>query len=380
MIVNRRQFLAGIAATGLVKRVSALPKLPEGKVIGSSRITKRCVDIKADIEIMESTVALDGLKISPDKINGTNQTGTLLGWQVWRNDLGIDLSRWEPEIAALESTPFVQYTDNFLAVYCSAPGYAPTYKDWFDDAAWNTYVLPNVVKIASVIGRCQNQLRGGMLFDVESYQGEIFRYPLQRYATTKSFSEYYMKVRQRGKEFMAAIQEGYANCNVMVTYGYSLAYRPPIFGGLLETSKNGLLPAFIDGMLEQIRPPQLLYDGFENAYDYKTASAFESGYQTIHRHNTCYPWYASDVEMKFRQHYRASFGLWVDYYSNATYYPWETVAPFGGNYFSPTDFEHAVRTALQYTDRYVWIYTYTPDWYATSMPQAYKDALRNAKT
>ena len=376
MHLTRRAFLAGaVAATA----AQALPLLPTGKVIGNFRLTKRCIDLKNHLAAWEDSVHFDGLKISPDKINGTNQTGTLLGWQVWRNDLGIDLSRWEPEIAALESTPFVRYTDNFLAVYCAAPGYTPTYKDWFDDMAWNTYVLPNVVKVASVIQRCQNQLRGGMLFDVESYQGEIFRYPLQPYASTKPFSEYYTKVRQRGREFMAAVQEGYSQCNVMVTYGYSLAYRPPIVGGTLETSKNGLLPAFLDGMLEQIQPPQLLYDGFENAYDYKTVSAFESGYQTIHRHNTCDPWYAADVQMKFRQHYRASFGLWVDYYSNATYSPWETVAPYNGNYFSPVDFEHAVRTALQYTDKYVWVYTYTPDWYGVSMPQAYRDALNTAK-
>lgn len=380
MILSRRQMLAG--ATALVASsaaASALPLLPHGKVIGNARLTKRCAEIKATISSMEALAAFDGLKLSPDKINGTNQTGTLLGWQVWRNDLAIDLARWEPEIAALESTHFVAYTDNFLDVHCSAPGLVPTYKDWFDDTAWHTYVLPNVTKVASVIARCQSQLRGGILLDVESYHGEIWRYPTQPHASTHTFAQYQAKVRQRGREFMQALQAGFAACPVMVTYGYGLAWRPPVVGGTLATSKNGLLPSFLDGLLDAIAPPQLLYDGFEQSYDYKTAAAYQAGYQTIHRHNTCDPWYAADVEQKFRQHYRAAFGIWVDYYSNGTYSPWVTTAPYTGNYFSPAEFQQAVHTALQYTDRYVWVYTYTPDWFGPSMPQAYRDALRQAQ-
>jgi hypothetical protein len=56
------------------------------------------------------------------------------------------------------------------------------------------------------------------------------------------------------------------------------------------------------------------------------------------------------------------------------------LADFSKNYFSPAEFETAVRSALQVSDGYVWIYSERPKWWTKEMlPQAYVKALAIAR-
>jgi hypothetical protein len=53
------------------------------------------------------------------------------------------------------------------------------------------------------------------------------------------------------------------------------------------------------------------------------------------------------------------------------------------NFQPPDKFEGVVRTALQYADEYVWIYTEEPRWWSDSgapvkLPPAYDAAIRRA--
>ena len=66
-------------------------------------------------------------------------------------------------------------------------------------------------------GRC-----AGILFDVEEYEGGLFTYPKQRDAKAKSWDEYAAQARRRGREVMAAFQEGYPDLTVFLTFGHSL--------------------------------------------------------------------------------------------------------------------------------------------------------------
>ena len=50
--------------------------------------------------------------------------------------------------------------------------------------------------------------------------------------------------------------------------------------------------------------------------------------------------------------------------------------------FTPQAFEASIRAALSTADKYVWVYTETPKWWAGAnaktehLPQAYEDAVR----
>jgi hypothetical protein len=157
----------------------------------------------------------------------------------------------------------------------------------------------------------------------------------------------------------------------VLAYGYYLGRRPSLLGGALETARYGLLPAFLDGMLDVIDVPQLLYDGWEFAYGYKTEAQFSTAYDLIHQKGV--DWHAPSVQVKFRQHYRASFGLWIDRDG-----VWDQT-DFTQNYFTPEEFEASLRLALRYTDRYVWIYNNAANWWNGQVPQPYMDALTRAR-
>lgn len=83
------------------------------------------------------------------------------------------------------------------------------------------------------------------------------------------------------------------------------------------------------------------------------------------------------VPDKYRRQVQAGFGIWLDC-------RWRQVGwhldDLTKNYFTPQEFEHSVRAALQVSDRYVWIYTEQPRWWTNErLPPAYIDALRAAK-
>ena len=75
---------------------------------------------------------------------------------------------------------------------------------------------------------------------------------------------------------------------------------------------------------------------------------------------------------------KAGFGVWLD--NDWRRKGWN-LTDFSKNHFSPGEFENAVRSALRVSDQYVWIYTEQPRWWTKDkLPQAYVDALRNART
>ena len=78
---------------------------------------------------------------------------------------------------------------------------------------------------------------------------------------------------------------------------------------------------------------------------------------------------------KYKGHLQAGFGLWMDHKRKG----WD-VADFSKNYFSPAEFETAVRSALEVSDGYVWIYSERPKWWTNEMlPKAYVEALAEAR-
>ncbi len=310
--------------------------------------------MRQNMEKMEQ-LPFDGVVFHVVSSKGGNLT-----WEMW-GGRKFELAEFQHSIDNLKATPFRRLTDRFLRVNVS-----PGNVDWFDDQAWA--VVPHNVGVAAKIakqGGCK-----GFMFDVEQYNDQLFNYGKQKHHATKSFDEYRAKVRQRGQEWMKAVNEAYPDITLLMAYAYSIT------GGQPKDrvgASYGLLGDFLDGMLDVCTPQTKIVDGWEGAYRYKKQEQFTEAYERI---KVKLADLSADPE-KYRRHFTAGFGIWMD--ANWRKVGWHT-DDLSKNFFSPVEFEKSVRLALQRTDEYVWIYTEKPRWWTNQeLPPAYVEALKKAR-
>ena len=264
-----------------------------------------------------------------------------------------------PAAQALQKTRFRRFTENFVR-FNVQPGDV----DWFDD-------FHGPLLNARLAGRTvrYGKLRGVFL-DLEQYGRPVFAYARQRYRATRSFAAYATQVRIRGQQLARAFQQEAPGLTLFLSFGYDQAV---IRTTDLTRSPYGLLPSFLDGLLEGVSGKTTIVDGFEASYDYYRASQFESGYQQMHTANRA----LSARPEEYDARVNAGFGLWLDFQSDTR--GWNTRA-LNKNFFTPARFTEAVTNALRRSDRYVWIYTQQPQWWtAEQLPTAYISALARAR-
>jgi hypothetical protein len=276
-------------------------------------------------------------------------------WAVWGSKT-INPENYSIDIKALKKTNFKNFTDNFLR-FNVTPGDIDWYDNDFQAVISNAALASEIAKSAGL---------KGILFDPEQYISKPFHYVTQKYNEQYSFKQYQQQVRKRGREFIQAINQIYPDITIILTYGY-------ILGDAKFVKGYELYPSFLDGMLEAANPKTLIFDGWETSYGYKKEEQFKDAYKHIYKQLIN----ISSAKDKFIQHYRASFGLWVDYGSNDKYLWHED--DLSKNYFTPDNFESSLHSALKYTDRYVWIYSERVNWWNGTMPQPYIEALKKAK-
>jgi len=328
------------------------------KVIEWGWGTPEATYIRDHVKEMER-LPFDGLGLDLRADGGPPNTSGHFSWNVW-GAKALRKDDYAEAIGALCGTQFERFTDNFLRFNVT-----PGNLDWYDQDF--TSVLANARLAARVAKECRLK---GLLFDVEHYGSKLFRYPSRPQTDAHTFSEYQTQVRQRGREFMQAIREEYPGISILLTYGYQVAYQEVTLLKSLATVEYGLLPAFLDGMLDTADAESLIFDGWEFAYKYKQEKQFTDAYDIMLTKGLER---AADKE-RFRQHYRASFGIWLDHGGKV----WDQ-QDLTNNYFTPAAFEAALGFALKHTDRYVWIYSHKARWWDGQVPQAYIDALRRAR-
>ncbi len=285
-----------------------------------------------------------------------------LSWEAW-GPRRFTQAEFRKAVEDLKATPFRGFRDRFLRMNVT-----PGKTDWFDDAEWD--VVRRNFAVAAQLAR-QTGCKGFM-FDVEQYEGQLFNYAKQKHTADRSFAVYRKQVRQRGREWIRAINGPFPDITILLTFGYSIA-RPATPGADRSTAGYGLLADFLDGVLDACTPGTVLVDAWESSYGYKHAAQFTRAYQTIKKH--ALDWTANPA--RYREHIRAGFGIWLD--NNWRRKGWNT-SDFTRNYFTPPEFEMAVRSALQASDKYVWIYTEQPRWWnQEKLPKAYIDALARAR-
>ncbi len=289
-----------------------------------------------------------------------------LTWEGWgrRGFVEDEVKSARDDLRALRPSRF---TRNLLR-FNVTPGNV----DWFDEFA---PIFANARLAASL---ARDGRAAGILLDTEQYQGHPFDYRSQRDAATRSWLDYSAQARRRGREFMAAVQDGYPDLVVVLTFGPSLPRREMLRSSKpLAEVEYGLLVPFLDGMVEAVRGKTRIVDGFELSYGYKADRQFDEGRELMTEGVA--PIVADPPS--YRRVVSPAFGIWLDYDWRKT--GWDVADP-SRNYFTPAGFEASVRAALERSDEFVWIYSETPRWWSAEggpvkLPAAYEEALRRSR-
>ena len=285
-------------------------------------------------------------------------------WSCWGRT-AVAPGEVQHAIDDLKATHFKRLRHNFLRFNVT-----PGNLDWFDDYS-------AVINNARLAARVAREGGVGILFDTEQYNAHLFDYRKQTNATAKSWEQYAAQARLRGREVMAAFQEGFPGLKILMTFGYGAPWQESdALKRPLRECTYGLLAPFLDGMTEAATGGSRLIDGWESAYSYFEEKKFRKARQMIHHDILAL---AADPK-KYQQVYSASFGLWMDYQWKER--GWNVEHP-ELNPTPPDKFEEIARIALRYADEYVWVYTETPRWWSdkggpVKLPSGYELALRRA--
>ena len=280
----------------------------------------------------------DGLVLDYLDDTGRHDTSGHMSWNVW-GVTPLDPARYAASHAALVATPFERFTDNFLRINLS-----PGDVDWFDPRF--EAVTANVALVASLAkaGHCV-----GLFLDTEQYRGKVFTYAKQPQQAQHSFRDYQGQVRLRAQQLMQALLTAFPLATLFIPWGYWFGNS----AGPLVTASYGLLPAFLDGLLDVAPESMLIHDGWEHSYPgYGALSRYQTDYNTIRNRPDF-----SGAKAQYARQYRAGFGLWVDYG------PTWSQSDFTQNHFSPEFLGANIRWATQVTDRYVWLYSEKTTWW-----------------
>jgi hypothetical protein len=286
---------------------------------------------------------------------GDRSTGNQIGWNLM-GSRGFRFDDFAEAVDDLQRPRWQESFHMFLPVALSASGSASTLT-WFDDTRWRT-VANNFGVIAQIVAK--SGLKGFVL-DPEGYGYDLFSYRFQRTRQERSFDDYKTIARQRGRELMRAVATHSPNVVLISLYGYTLPLSELRREGTLQDTAYGLLPAFYDGLLEEMPEGGTLVDGYEFAYGFKEERQFQKGRRRIRTEAVS----LSAVPERYRQHVKVGFGLWADH---------------GGKRLSPVEVQRSARMALDVTDSYVWIYSQRIGFYPPSADaRPYLDAITAAR-
>jgi hypothetical protein len=286
----------------------------------------------------------------------------------------------QPQLDTLAQIHWRKFTDNFLTLYA-----ANRWKmDWFDDNQWQT-IRENMklFSLAVQTARCV-----GVCFDPEPYGQNPWAYPGPY--QDKSFDEVAEKVRQRGRQFLGALQAHQTEPKVLSFFLMALFRNvvdepdPAVRVRKLQKSSYALLPAFVIGMLEGAGPGTRLIDGNESAYYHESPREFYQDYHLIRQRALALV--PGPLRPKYNAQVQAGMALYID----------QTLArrvdrKVTSSFLTPGQrlqfFEHNVYYALTTSDEYVWCYSERMNWWLPSetagknggLPPGVEEAILSAR-
>ncbi len=297
------------------------------------------------------------------------------------------LNEAELKLEILGSIAWEKFDSNFLKLWATAP----SSMDWYNDAHWET-ITSNLELYAKAVTAAKAK---GIVFDVEPY--EKFGDNPWRFLTKdeqelypgKTLSEVAARVRERGAQFMNALQSEKPDITLLcaLLLGTYRNEAENYFINKPERRNYALLPAFVDGMLDVAGPEVTLVDGrisyqnltgsyyfddtrkFDFARDYvRGASEFISPENRAK--------YAQQVQVGQTAFADYIFGLLPENSLNGqlpSYYG--TLSP---EYIQQW-WEHNVYQALASTDQYVYMYNEQMSWWGPEANPKYPDMVPGVK-
>ncbi len=285
-----------------------------------------------------------------------------MSWEVFQKARATR-AQIEPAIADLQSTKFTRFRSNYISIISFLTG-GVTSIDWFDDAWWKT--IDENARLQAALakeGGCE-----GILFDPEMYGcafwgwPELSKDPIYK---DKTYKQVQAKVRQRGREFARALNSAYPGVRILSIHGYDTALRyedPRPTRAQLDKGWYGLLPAFLDGILEGSDDKTTIIDGCEATYWSDSFPDFVERVQTFK--TECIK--LSEVPALFKKKTRVGFAVYLDRDWRGN--PWDSANP-AKNYYTPERFALVLGNALAAGDGFVWIYSETATWHLHSADQ-----------
>jgi hypothetical protein len=291
---------------------------------------------------MEANAPFDGVIFSASAAaEGSRRVSTQSMWdgRAWQREW------FAKAVADLKSCAFTKFTENFVRVNANPGGL-----EWSDEDGWRV-----LADKAGIVGWLVRQTgTKGVCIDFESYGEPQFRYDPE---TGRSFGETAAMARKRGAQFMDALAAECPSATVLALWLNSInlnageAEDPP---AILAIGGQGLLPAFVDGMLDAIPPEMTLVDGCESAYRFDGAGPYLRAYNRIRRQDGPAERLVSpENRRKYRSQVQVAFGVYLDAYLNPESSRWY-IGGKGGTRLARL--QHNLSVAREASDRYVWIY------------------------
>lgn len=286
----------------------------------------------------------------------------------WKN---LDVQRSIDAFAACDQS---RMPDNYLLLN-SNPGDV----DWTNDAGWS--VIVNHYRAAARIAKASGMR--GLLLDFEPYTDphRQFQYSRQADAAKHPFSHYKTVTRKRGRQVMQAMLEEFPGIELNSYFLLSYLiddhpYRGPSPAGrsdadwCLAGHSYGLLPAYLDGILDIATADVRLIDGCENAYWFKTEAQFRRCAQGVRGRAASL--LSPENREKYRRQISVAFPIYLDaiHPTLAGRYTLQPERPDRLNLF-----RRNMAAAIRYGDGLVWLYGENGRWW----PEAGDEALWKGK-
>ncbi len=295
--------------------------------------------------------------------------GKVFGGRRWR---AADV---EADLAALRRTEWRRFHDNFLLVHAASG------VDWLRDADFRG-VAANVRLLARTA-----RLGGlkGLAFDPEPYGPNPWSYAEQvrgDLGRLRSFAEYEAAFRRRGAQFMRAIAREMPDARLLMLFQLGIFHQalgepdPGRREALLAEDPYGLLPAFVNGMLDAARHGVVIVDGNEPSYYYASPLQYYRSYHDMRRR--ALRLVAPERARAYAETVEAGQAVYVDHVFGLC------DACATARELSPEQrarwFEHDLYYALLTADEYVWLYSEKMSWWKDEgLPPGLLDAVRSAR-
>jgi hypothetical protein len=353
--------LLGISA----KYVSTQPEKQSKKLIEYGWDVPVPSFVRKNIQQMEKT-PFEGIVIQPQE-----------GKQIFLRK-PYNQEKFTQDMEDLKATKFSKFTDNFILMWATAE----EEWDWFSESDWkasehNIRLFAQTAKAGKFVG---------VAFDPEPYKDfgtSPWSYPDLPSSKEKSFAEYSHQVRKRGSQFIQVLQQELPNVKMLNLF--LLSYFSDFLDGpnsveqmrKLSTMQYGLLPAFLNGILDVVRPNTIIIDGNERSFYYTDRKTFDWFYKLIHEKVIAL------IDPKNRSRYvrqiRVGQALYIDHLfalrqpSNST--PSYKLTPEKRAKW----LEHNTYYGLLKSDEYLWCYSEKMNWWTYNVPDGIRKAIQSAR-